>query len=94
MAQHYIQAVPALSSPLRALTSLSSLGENADMSTSPKDQALPDTATLSTIPDRACTWCKVTMLKRLVADGKFVHYTCPKCIFQHTSKRDMKKGSP
>jgi hypothetical protein len=27
------------------------------------------------------------MLKRLVADGQFIHYTCPKCIFQHTSKR-------
>jgi len=26
------------------------------------------------------------MTKRLVADGRFVHYTCPKCVFQHTTK--------
>jgi hypothetical protein len=26
------------------------------------------------------------MTKRLVADGKFLHYLCPKCVFQHTSK--------
>ncbi len=30
MAQHYIQAGPALSSPLPSLTSLHSLGENAE----------------------------------------------------------------
>jgi hypothetical protein len=24
------------------------------------------------------------MTKRLVAGGKFLHYTCPKCVFQHT----------
>jgi len=39
------------------------------------------------IPDRLCTWCKVPMMKRLVGGGAFIHYTCPKCIFQHTSKR-------
>ena len=38
------------------------------------------------IPDRLCTWCKVLMKKRLVASGQFIHYTCPKCIFQHTTK--------
>ena len=42
------------------------------------------------IPDRLCTWCKVTMKKRLVAGGRFIHYTCPKCIFQHTTKTGEK----
>jgi hypothetical protein len=37
-------------------------------------------------PDRACTWCKVPMIKKLVGNGAFLHYTCPKCVFQHTSK--------
>jgi hypothetical protein len=41
-------------------------------------------------PDRLCTWCKVVMTKRLVAGGQFVHYTCPKCVFQHTTKRAAK----
>jgi hypothetical protein len=41
----------------------------------------------SLLPDRLCTWCKVPMTKRLVAGGKFIHYTCPKCVFQHTIKR-------
>lgn len=40
----------------------------------------------SEIPDRACTWCKISMMKRLVAGGQFIHYTCPQCIFQHTTK--------
>jgi hypothetical protein len=26
------------------------------------------------------------MTKRLVGGGAYIHYTCPKCIFQHTSK--------
>jgi hypothetical protein len=39
------------------------------------------------LPDRLCTWCKIPMMKRLVGGGAFIHYTCPKCIFQHTSKR-------
>ncbi len=49
----------------------------------------PDHASpaLTDIPERACTWCKVPMVKRLVGGGQFIHYTCPKCIFQHTSKR-------
>ena len=25
------------------------------------------------------------MTKKLVADGKFLHYVCPTCVFQHTS---------
>ncbi len=45
----------------------------------------PNTSTTD-IPDRLCTWCKVSMKKRLVASGQFVHYTCPKCIFQHTTR--------
>ena len=39
------------------------------------------------IPERLCTWCKVPMTKRLVGGGQFIHYTCPKCIFQHTARR-------
>lgn len=31
------------------------------------------------------------MKKRLVGGGKFVHYTCPQCIFQHAMKRETKK---
>ena len=54
-----------------------------DPSTTPSN-APSQTAEL---PDRLCTWCKVAMTKRLVAGGQFVHYTCPKCVFQHTIKR-------
>ncbi len=42
------------------------------------------------IPDRLCTWCKVPMRKRLVGGEKFIHYTCPKCVFQHTTRWDSK----
>jgi hypothetical protein len=42
------------------------------------------------LPDRLCTWCKVPMTKRLVGGGLFIHYTCPKCVFQHTTKREKK----
>lgn len=42
------------------------------------------------VPERLCTWCKVAMTKRLVAGGQFIHYTCPKCVFQHTTKRAAK----
>ncbi len=42
------------------------------------------------VPDRLCTWCKVPMIKRVVGGGQFVHYTCPKCIFQHAMKRAKK----
>jgi hypothetical protein len=38
------------------------------------------------IPDRTCTWCKLSMRKKLVGNGRYVHYICPKCVFQHTSK--------
>ncbi|MEW6543483.1 MAG: hypothetical protein AB1411_07720 [Nitrospirota bacterium] len=57
------------------------------MPTAPISQPDPQAA-LADLPDRTCTWCKVPMVKRLVARGKFIHYTCPKCIFQHTTKRD------
>lgn len=46
------------------------------------------------LPDRLCTWCKVPMKKRLVASGQFVHYTCPKCVFQHTTRRGPKPPTP
>ncbi|MDH5320181.1 MAG: hypothetical protein OEW14_17680 [Nitrospira sp.] len=42
------------------------------------------------LPDRLCTWCKVLMKKRLVGGNRFIHYTCPKCIFQHTSRLAQK----
>jgi hypothetical protein len=42
------------------------------------------------IPDRLCTWCKVPMTKRLVGGGQYIHYTCPKCVFQHATKREKK----
>jgi hypothetical protein len=48
----------------------------------------------SDLPDRLCTWCKVPMNKRLVASGQFIHYTCPKCIFQHTTRRGPKPAAP
>jgi len=31
------------------------------------------------------------MTKRLVGGGLYIHYTCPKCIFQYTSKRTPKQ---
>jgi hypothetical protein len=37
-------------------------------------------------PDRSCAWCKVPMTKKLVGNGRYVHYICPKCVFQHTSR--------
>jgi len=47
-------------------------------------------AALAAIPDRQCTWCKVPMKKRLVGGGLYIHYTCPKCVFQHATKREKK----
>ncbi|MCW5798868.1 MAG: hypothetical protein KIT40_10235 [Nitrospira sp.] len=55
-------------------------------STSPSNTPSPT----AELPDRLCTWCKVAMTKRLVAGGQFIHYTCPKCVFQHTTKRAPK----
>jgi hypothetical protein len=54
----------------------------------------PSAAALADVPDRNCTWCKVPMRKRLVGGGLFIHYTCPKCIFQHATKRNSKKADP
>lgn len=61
------------------------------MPDAPHEQSDSEAAALVELPDRSCTWCKVPMMKRLVGDGKFIHYTCPKCIFQHTTKRESKK---
>jgi len=38
------------------------------------------------IPNRMCTWCQLAMIKKLVGNGRYIHYICPKCVFQHTSK--------
>src|SRR5690242_18290654 len=62
------------------------VGENPPMSTAPIRQSDPTATPPPDIPDRSCTWCKVLMMKRLVAGGQFIHYTCPQCIFQHTTK--------
>ncbi len=61
------------------------------MGDAPSTQA--DPASLD-LPDRLCTWCKVPMKKRLVGGGQFIHYTCPKCIFQHTTRRGSKPAAP
>ncbi|MBA5865652.1 MAG: hypothetical protein GDA67_03020 [Nitrospira sp. CR1.3] len=54
----------------------------------------PDTgADFSDLPDRLCTWCKVPMTKRLVGGRQFIHYTCPKCIFQHTTRLGPKPAA-
>jgi hypothetical protein len=57
----------------------------------PIDETHQPTSALAEIPDRLCTWCKIPMLKRLVGGNLYVHYTCPQCIFQHTSKRQPKE---
>jgi len=46
------------------------------------------------LPDRLCTWCQVPMKKRFVGGKQFVHYTCPKCVFQHTTRLGQKQPSP
>lgn len=51
-------------------------------------------ASRSELPDRLCTWCKVLMRKRLVGGNQFIHYTCPKCIFQHTTRRGPELRTP
>jgi hypothetical protein len=61
------------------------------MSSGP-DQKTSGTSSQDGIPDRLCTWCKVPMTKRLVGDGQYLHYTCPKCVFQHAMKREVKKA--
>ncbi len=71
---------PALTIPVR-------LYENARMEASSSGSLASPSE--SELPDRQCAWCKITMTKRLVAEGRFIHYTCPQCIFQHTSKREV-----
>ncbi len=62
------------------------LSHNPRMST-PNPQTTTSTADpLESVPDRLCTWCKVPMRKRLVGGQAFIHYTCPKCVFQHATK--------
>jgi hypothetical protein len=68
-----------LASRRTLLTGFGSLGENAAMA-GDIDNAPAH------LPDRLCTWCKVPMKKRLVGANQFVHYTCPKCVFQHTTR--------
>ncbi|HXV68120.1 MAG TPA: hypothetical protein VD738_04270 [Nitrospira sp.] len=46
------------------------------------------------LPDRQCTWCQVPMKKRLVGGQQYIHYTCPKCIFQHTTRLRPKLETP
>jgi hypothetical protein len=46
------------------------------------------------LPDRLCTWCQLPMKKRLVGGKQFVHYTCPKCVFQHTTRLGPKPAAP
>jgi hypothetical protein len=54
----------------------------------PGEENQPPASAVPEIPDRLCTWCKVPMKKRLVGGGAYIHYTCPKCIFQHALKRE------
>ncbi len=49
---------------------------------------------IDSLPDRLCTWCKVPMKKRLVGGKQFIHYTCPKCVFQHTTRLGPKPSAP
>jgi hypothetical protein len=59
----------------------------------PRMTMSPDTS-LTELPDRLCTWCQVPMKKRLVGGKQFVHYTCPKCVFQHTTRLGPKPAAP
>lgn len=61
------------------------------MPDAPSPAPPPQTPQTNDLPDRLCTWCKVSMTKRLVGGGRFIHYTCPQCIFQHTTKRAVKQ---
>ncbi|MEW6245502.1 MAG: hypothetical protein AB1555_02205 [Nitrospirota bacterium] len=63
------------------------------MAEAQSDQPVEPTASPADLPDRLCTWCKVPMQKRLVGGGKFIHYTCPKCVFQHTTKHAVPKSA-
>ncbi|THI92082.1 MAG: hypothetical protein CAF41_001225 [Nitrospira sp. CG24A] len=55
---------------------------------------IPNTPPSADLPDRLCTWCRLPMKKRLVGGKQFVHYTCPKCVFQHTTRLSPTPSSP
>ena len=75
---------------LDRLTRFLAGGENARVATITQS----DPTSSADLPDRLCTWCKVAMRKRLVASGQFIHYTCPTCVFQHTTRRGPKPVTP
>jgi hypothetical protein len=59
----------------------------------PRMNSAPEIS-VDSLPDRLCTWCKVPMTKRLVGGKQFLHYTCPKCVFQHTTRLGPKPTAP
>jgi len=61
------------------------------MSSRPEQQPSSSNPAQDEIPDRLCTLCKVPMKKRLVGGGQYLHYTCPKCVFQHAMKWEKTK---
>ncbi len=63
------------------------------MPETPPDQPSEPTGSPADLPDRLCTWCKVPMRKRLVGKGRFIHYVCPRCLFQHTTKRTASENA-
>ncbi len=75
------------------LTRFSAVGENAPMADVAPSIPIPNPPS-GDLPDRLCTWCRVSMKKRLVGGMQFVHYTCPKCVFQHTTRLGQKPPSP
>jgi len=70
-------------SPITRLTRFHLSGTISPMPSSP--DLVRDTPRIE-LPERLCTWCKVLMRKRLVGGNQFIHYTCPKCVFQHTRR--------
>ncbi|GKS57124.1 hypothetical protein YTPLAS18_06510 [Nitrospira sp.] len=79
---------------MNALTKQRPVGHNALMSEATPKPSPASTQPDGPLPDRTCTWCKVPMNKRLVASGLFLHYTCPKCVFQHTITWKTDPASP
>jgi len=73
--------------PANQLTRFVLLVNNVDMDS-------PQAPAIAKLPDRLCTWCQVPMRKRLVGGNQFIHYTCPKCIFQHTTRLGPKPQTP
>lgn len=56
------------------------------MDETPAENASPSASQQTEIQDRTCTWCRVTMHNRVVGAGRYIHYVCPRCLFQHTVK--------